>query len=276
MKRLLILLLVFYFGKSFAADSMILVHGYSTDIRTWDKNSITEILAHDGWQVAGYAFFDYRYGVYLNPLNTNSGKNIYIIQMPYRAPVFFQAQVLEDLLGKVSKLRPDDNIHLVGHSVGGVVGRMVAVNNKFAKIKTLITIASPHFGTRRAEMALDFTDLPFPFSEMAEVGGGTEYDKFQDSEDLFRDLVRPRPGTFLNWLNWMPHPDINYYSIVRKKKNFFSKDFLVPSISQDMGLIPALHGKKTRTLLSGKSHGLNGRDGIAISRIMQEVLNTKQ
>jgi len=275
MKKILVLFFLALCNAVFAGDSLVLIHGYGGSANSWHKHNVTRALAADGWRVAGYGFFDYRYGVYLDRLPISGAGRIYILQVPYRAPISYQAQVVEDMLHKISKQRPDDNLHLVGHSAGGVVARLVVVGNKFAKIKTLITIASPHFGTRRAEMALDLTDLSFPFSEMAEAAGGKEYDKFQQAEGLFRDLARPRPGTFLNWLNWQSHPDINYYSIVRKRKSFFSRDLLVPTISQDMGLIPVLHDR-TRTILAGKSHGLKARDGFAIARIMREVLGKPQ
>lgn len=270
-KLLMIFLLVFSTAKvSLAGDSVIFIHGLVGNANSWAKQNIPNILSRDGWQIAGGAFYDYRYGIYLKEQAGIGDKNLFLLTIPSRASIRYQAKVVEDILERITELAPEDNLHLVGHSAGGVVARLIVVNRHFPQIKSLITIATPHFGTRRAEMALDLVDLPFPLNLMAETSGGREYDEFQDTKDLFRDLVRPRPGTFLHWLNWQPHPDINYYSIVRKQKSVVSQDFMVPSLSQNMALLPMLHNR-TKTYFIGHSHFLNAKDGFALKRILRTV-----
>ncbi len=277
MKRILALCIIMfaYTGTSVAGDSVVFIHGLSGNTHSWSKKGIINILYQDGWQVAGEAFYDYRYGIHLKKHAGITDKNLFLLTVPSRAAIGRQAQIVEYVLERINELVPDDNIHLVGHSAGGVVARLIVVNNKFPKIKSLITIATPHFGTRRAEMALDFADLPFPLNIMAETGGGREYDKFQSTQGLFRDLIRPRPGTFLHWLNWQQYPDINYYSIVRKHKSIISKDFMVPSLSQNMALLPTLHNR-TKTYWVGKSHALSAKDGLALKRILREVISNNR
>lgn len=272
MKKLLItFILILSCSKSvLASDSVIFIHGLAGNANSWAKQGIPNVLARDDWKIAGGAFYDYRYGIYLKKQTGISDKNLFLLTIPSRASISHQAQIVEDILERIVELAPDDNLHLVGHSAGGVVARLVVVNRRFPKIKSLTTIASPHFGTRRAETALDLVNLPFPLNLMAETGGGQEYDKFQDASGLFKDLVRPRPGTFLHWLNWQPHPDIRYFSIVRKKKSVVSKDFMVPSLSQNMALLPTLHNR-TKTLFVGYSHFLSKKDGVALSKILREA-----
>ena len=84
---------------------------------------------------------------------------------------------------------------------------------------------------------------------------------------MFVDLVRPRPGSLLFWLNNQKHPDLQYFSIVRGETTIMSGDYIVPGYSQDMNNIPALRGKATRIAV-GKQHGLEMIDGSVIVNLL--------
>ena len=153
---------------------------------------------------------------------------------------------------------------------GGVVARVALVRGEIANIKALITIASPHLGTGRAEQALDVTDIPFPLSMFTDFFGGATYDTAMRSRSLFVDLVRQRPGTLLFWLNNLPHPDIEYFSVVRGQAAVISGDYVVPGYSQDMNNVPALQGKSALIRVNNSYHGLNVLDGNVIVSVLAD------
>ena len=136
---------------------------------------------------------------------------------------------------------------LVGHSAGGVVARTALVRGHYDNIKALITIASPHLGTSRAEQALDATDIPFPFSLVTDFFGGGAYHTAMRSRSLYVELVRPQPGKLLYWLNAQRHPEIKYVSIVL-----------------------ALQGRSTLVNVP-VSHGLEPIDGSAIAQLLSDL-----
>ena len=87
---------------------------------------------------------------------------------------------------------------------------------------------------------------------------------------MFVDLVRPRPGSLLFWLNNQKHPDLQYFSIVRGESTVMSGDYIVPGYSQDMNNVPALRGKSTRIAV-GTQHGLEVIDGNVIINVLAEM-----
>ncbi len=110
--------------------------------------------------------------------------------------MLIQAYQLRQILQAINQTNPGEPVVLVGHSAGGVVARAALVRGGAKNVKALITIASPHLGTYRAEQALDATDIPFPFSIVTDFFGGEAYDTARRSRSLYVDLVRPRPGSF--------------------------------------------------------------------------------
>jgi len=174
-----------------------------------------------------------------------------------------QVPQLQFILHAIEQRHPGEPITIIGHSAGGVVARTVLVLGGGRNVKTLITIASPHLGTVRAEQALDATDIPFPFSIMADFFGGKTYDIARDSRSLYVDLVRPHPGSFLFWLNALRHPDINYISVVRGQNGTGWGDYVVPAYSQDMNNVPALRGKSAVVTIAA-GHALTPADGVVI------------
>jgi pimeloyl-ACP methyl ester carboxylesterase len=199
-----------------------------------------------------------------------SGYSYYTVDLPSEAPVVVQAFQLREMLAAISRTHAEEPVYLVGHSAGGIVARAALVNGDAGNIRALITIASPHLGTVRAEQALDVTDIPFPFSILPDIFGGEIYDTARRSRSLYVDLVRPRPGTLLFWLNSQPHPDIRYFSIVRGNNAVAMGDFLVPGYSQDMNNVPALNGRSVRISIP-REHGLDVLDGGMIVNLLSEL-----
>ena len=273
MKRALIALLVMVaglFSMMVRADVLVLVHGYLGDVQSWDRSGITTILQQHEWQRAG-AYVAGPAGVQFFPAQGMQAElKFYAVDLPSEAPILVQVYQLQEILGAIRKAHSDEPMILAGHSAGGVVARAALVRGEVGNVKALITIASPHLGTARAEQALDATDIPFPFSMVTDFFAGEAYDTAMRSRSLYVDLVRPQPGTLLYWLNAQPHPDIQYFSIVRGQSEFGQGDYIVPTYSQDMNNIPVLHGKSALVNIPA-SHGLEPVDGSVIVDVLSTL-----
>jgi pimeloyl-ACP methyl ester carboxylesterase len=238
------------------ADVTILIHGYLTNGITWDRNGIVATMAAHGWRDGGPLVA----GLWAPP--AVGGNTLYVVELPFTAPLMWQSDVLQEQLRQAQLRHPHENITLVGHSAGGVVARMTLVRYGAQQVTHLITIASPHLGTPRAIYGLDVTKGG-PFSLVKEFLGGDTYDAAKHSRALFVDLLPARPGTELFLLNSQPHPDINYTSVIRA-----DRDKIVPTPSQDMNLVPALQGKSAVYLTPG-SHYLKPFDGPVIVSLLE-------
>ena len=258
------------FTSTLRADVLVLIHGFLSGAQSWDTSGITAVLEHAGWQRAG-VFAASPSGIQLIPSPGQSARHkVYAVDLPSEAPILVQSYQLRQILAAVNELNPGEPIVLVGHSAGGVVARAALVRGDARDVKALITIASPHLGTYRAEQALDATDIPFPLSMVTDFFGGETYDTARRSRGLFVDLVRPRPGSLLFWLNNQKHPDLQYFSIVRGESTVMSGDYIVPGYSQDMNNVPALRGKSTRIAV-GTQHSLEMIDGNVIVNVLAEM-----
>jgi triacylglycerol lipase len=245
------------------ADVLLLVHGYLAGAYSWDNSGITTLLQQRGWQRAGVYVADPA-GVRLVPAaGMQAKRRFYTADLDSEAPMRIQVMQLQSILNAIERAYPDEPLIIVGHSAGGVAARAALVLGSGRNVKSLITIASPHLGTVRAEQALDATDIPFPFSIVADIFGGEIYHIAKRSRSLYLDLMRPYPGTFLYWLNAQPHPDIKYISVVRASTGAGWGDYVVPAYSQDMNNVAALHGKSSLVTIPVQ-HELAPADGKVI------------
>ena len=252
------------------ADVIVLVHGYLGSARSWDDSGITTILQRHDWQRAG-VYAAGPAGVQLLPApGMDAERKFYAVDLPSEAPVLVQVYQLHEILRAISKTHRNEPVVLVGHSAGGIVARTALVRGDVGNIKALVTIASPHLGTDRAEQALDVTDIPFPLSLMTDFLGGDTYDTAMRSRSLYVDLVRPQPGTLLYWLNAQPHPDIQYFSIVRGQTPAGWGDAIVPAYSQDMNNVPALRGRSSLITIPAH-HGLEPLDGSIVVNLIADL-----
>jgi pimeloyl-ACP methyl ester carboxylesterase len=258
------------FSTALRADVLVLIHGYLSSAQSWDASGITAVLEHAGWHRAGI-FVTGPAGIQLIPSRGGQTLHkVYVVDLPSEAPILIQAYQLHQILRAINEANPGEPTVLVGHSAGGVVARTALVRSGAKDIKALITIASPHLGTYRAEQALDATDIPFPFSLVTDFFGGDAYDTARRSRGLFVDLIRPRPGSLLFWLNNQKHPEMQYFSIVRGETTVMSGDYVVPGYSQDMNNVPSLSGRSTRIAV-GTQHGLEMIDGSIIVNLLVEL-----
>ncbi len=260
------------FMSAARADVLVLVHGYLGSAQSWDTSGVTAVLENHGWQRAG-VFVSGPAGNQFIPAPVGTGaRKFYAVDLPSEAPVLIQSFQLQQILHSINALHAGEPVTIVGHSAGGVVARVALVRGDIENVSTLITIASPHLGTVRAEQALDATDIPFPLSMVTDFFGGATYDTAMRSRSLFVDLVRPRPGTLLFWLNSLPHPDIVYYSVVRGQPAQITGDFIVPGYSQDMNNVPALQGRSSLIKVNNTFHGLSMLDGSVIASVVEGTI----
>mgnify|MGYP001825619209 CR=1 FL=1 len=266
--RLLVIALMFVLNPvSASADIAVLIHGYHSDAMAWERSGISSILQENGWPRAGL-YTTAGGGVrYLPAAGESSADKVFVIDLPSEAPLNFQADLLSQALLDINSRYPDETITLAGHSAGGVVARIVVVRGTVPGITRLVAIASPNLGTERALQALEATDIPWPFSYIADFFGGGAYDTVRRSGHLLVDLLPATPGTYLGWLNVQPHPDIEYTSVGRGQSLTLHGDWLVPGISQDMNNVPALAGRAT-LLTVPAGHELVPLDGITLLGIL--------
>lgn len=285
MKKLISLL----FGLSLAftawesrADVLLLAHGYLSDASTWEASGVAQTLDRNQWRRTGVlvtgpmgvrVLSAPEQGGRTVPLvaNTATPKNkLFLAELPSTAPLGIQADHLQAMLWFLGKHYPKEKIILVGHSVGGVVARLVLVRSKMPSVTALITIASPHQGTPLAEDALEATSDSWPVEVFKDFFGGSQYQVLKYSRGLYIDIVRPWPGSLLFWLNGQPHPRIKYISIVRSKPFILWGDRLVPGTSQDMNNLPALAGQSTRYVMAS-GHALHPGDGTLLVKILKDL-----
>jgi pimeloyl-ACP methyl ester carboxylesterase len=256
------------------ADVLVLVHGYLANANTWELSGINKVLEDNGWKRGGL-FTQSPSGPQLLETKDKEAENtVYIVDLPSDAPVIVQSDLLNNMLNTIRQRQPNESLILVGHSAGGVVARMSLVRTSGENVTTLITIASPHVGTTRAEQALHATNESGPFGMVKSAFGGSGYDAVKRSRGLLFDLTRPYPGNMLYWLNSQKHPEINYYSVVRLNPVGFAGDDLVPGFSQDMNNVPVLQSQCS-VVTTPAGHTLVMQDANTILDIISKLNEDK-
>ncbi len=268
MKQIYTFVFLLLVSNSASAEVMLLIHGYLGDANSWEKSGINTALDKAGWTRAGM-FRGSPQGpkLYLTK-NKKTDKQVYVATLPSNAPVMVQADVLKIIIDRVAALHKKQKIILIGHSAGGVVARMTMIRHRLTNISGLITIASPHLGTDRANQAIDITANHGPFNIVKNIVGGSDYNALKHSRDLMHDLRPPQSGNILNWLNNQTHPGINYSSIIRSNNKGTQGDYYVPGFSQNMNNIKTLQGRSS-TYVTPTSHFLTQQDAHTIISIIE-------
>jgi pimeloyl-ACP methyl ester carboxylesterase len=242
-----------------AGQTVVLIHGYLADGRDWRATGIVHALQQAGWEDAGHLF---PWGPMPRNVPASYPRHLYSVTLPSEAPLTVQARWLDFYLAEIQARHSTDQLILIGHSAGGVVARLSLVHSQLPIIG-LITLASPHLGTDKAEWGARLSRSPLgwfaPF-----IGFNT----LNRSEGLYRDLVREYPKTPLFWLNRQPHPDIFYAAIIR-----VAGDDWVAPYSQDLNDVPALSGRAV-VVTSAGSHHLQPADGPVLAALLEDLLSS--
>ncbi|HPE59033.1 MAG: alpha/beta hydrolase [Thiothrix sp.] len=252
---------VLLLGLPARAETMVMLPGFLSQGMDWRFNQVTSALQSLGWVDGGNFYFQAGNIRNAVQLPQRPGDVFYTVNLPTKTPIPYQAQILEQYLQTVYRLRQEPVI-LVGHSAGGVVARYWLVASNSLPVDTLITIAAPHLGTPMAELTGTLAETPL-LSMMENIG----ITDFSNAQGLYANLREEKPGTFLYWLNHQPHPALRYVSVVRSSQNPGAFDFVVPEYSQDMNHVFSLNGRSER-LNSGDSHFLSMNDGYLIGHIL--------
>ncbi len=263
-----LMLLLLVWAPAAPASVMVLGHGYLGDGQSFHRAGVVDALHAAGWHYAG----DWRHApdgqVHLANHNGTGERTVYTVTLPATAPLALQADWLTVMRHAVEKRHPDEPITLVGHSAGGVIGRLALVRGGQGAVEHLITIASPHLGTERALQALQATNSggmfgPFRQILTRQALGESNYDALRQSQALLLDLAPPHQGNLLGWLNVQQHPDITYDALVRNTGFRMGGDILIPAWSQDLNQVPALRGRAA-VIASPLDHGLDAADAAVI------------
>ena len=266
-------ILLFFIGLLFTgvarADVMVLVHGWAANVDTWVHSGVNLVLVRNGWHDAGVVTTTPG-GVQHFPgyPSAESDKRFYRVQLPSTAPLLLQASHLTAELVFIQKRHPGEDLIVVGHSAGGVIARLALIRPEYVRIKSLVTIASPHLGTPLAFEGLHAVEgkpffCPGPGIDFLKtVFGGRQYQYLKDSHGAMLDLTPAGGGNLIDWLNQQPHPDIQYHAIISA-----DGDGVVPAASQDLNSVPALRGR-AKVYPARYRHGLNPTDGELLLEIL--------
>lgn len=263
------LYLVIYFSLFAApsavyADTVLLLHGYLGSSQEWQRSGIVDQLDSVGWNDAGVLNIeDDR--VQSSKLESSYTRRLYSVELPSEQAIDKQAKHLDQYIKFVQHKHVDEQIILAGHSAGGIVARLYMVQNPLQNLSALITIASPHLGTKNAALAQTVSE-----NVLVWVDGIPGVEKIYRSQGLFFDLSPGRSDNLIGWLNYQEHPQARYYSIVREESKDHLQDFVVPSSSQDMNEVFALRGR-SKTYQIKSLHSLSIKDAEVMKTILIDL-----
>lgn len=270
----LLWLLLIFLLTPVRAEVLVLVHGYLGSSESWVEPGIVETLNRHGRPLAGVYYYSPQ-GVRLVATGSSTKKPVYTLNLPSMAPIGLQADWLRLFLHDIAQRHPNQSITLAGHSAGGLVARLLLVRDRPKDVSHLITIATPHLGTGRARQALDAVSHNGMFGPLHRWAvrrstGPALYHTLRASRGVLFDLTPPRPGNLLYWLNRQSHPDIRYTSIIRTGTPRAPGDRVVPPISQDLRLLPALR-EKAQSYTMAQGHLLSAQDGEVLANLLAKL-----
>ena len=123
-----------------SGDTVLLIHGF------WQTRATMEVM-EARLRADGYQVLSFHLGGFLGNFNSRG--------IPYLA------RRIEAKLERLDERGDFGALHIVGHSKGGLVGRyLVARGGWHERVRTLLTLGSPHHGTPTALIGLvGFTGL---------------------------------------------------------------------------------------------------------------------
>jgi pimeloyl-ACP methyl ester carboxylesterase len=262
--RKIICLVILLLPAASYADTVLLIHGYLGSSQEWHRSGVVSQLDSVGWYDAGVLnIHDDR--VKATKKQATYVRRSYSIELPGEQSIDKQAKWLDRYIKFIQHRHVGEQIILVGHSAGGIVARLNMVQNPQQNISALVTIASPHLGTKNAALAQTVSE-----NLLVWVDGIPGVEKIYRSQGLFFDLSPDRSDNLIAWLNVQEHPQARYYSVVRKESEDHLQDFIVPSRSQDMNEVYALRGS-SKTYEIKALHSLSVKDAEVLKTILIDL-----
>ncbi len=264
-----LILLLSFLSFNVAADKLVFVQGYLGESSNWKLSGIVRQLEAHNWSDGGSYFYSEQ-GLGFRQSETSSNNQYFTVELPTEASIRDQSYFLSSYLKHLRKNAPTERLILVGHSAGGVLSRLVMVQNPSLNVSLLITIASPHLGSDLAELANLLGQTPLALFAPW-IGAAT----INRSQELYEDLLPEQPGRFLYELNRYPHPQAEYVSIIRNPDSADGGDLVVPAYSHDMRKVFALKNRARSYMVDG-GHSLTASDGALIFDILTQQHFKKQ
>ena len=186
------------------------------------------------------------------------GYTLYVAQTPAHESVELRAKKLFD---EIKRLVPEGKFHLLGHSMGGLDARLaIQEYNLGERCLSLLTIATPHYGSPLADKLIEIVDRPGKRTSAEQW----LVDRFNDEIATFRNLTTdflvndfnqkvyddPRVEYFSMGF-YIPDPVIQYTSIpmfwktddILDDEGVALSDGMVPLNSMYWGnILPDSHG----------------------------------
>lgn len=268
----LLSIILLSFSHLARADILLLVHGFQSDMLTWQRAGIISVLEQHGWEKTDYLMATPQGIVPLHTPEKIPEKKIVSLQLPSDIQLRVQANMFTAALHHLADVYPDEPVIIVGHSLGGLTARLSLVKNGVFQVKALITIASPHLGTDLARVGMQELNDNMMIKIVKRMFGGGRYQALERSAPVLYDILPEQPGNLLYALNRQPHPNIAYFSVVRSFKNGRLGDPIVPGYSQDMHSVAAIRRKSSR-ILQGFKHELTQQDALSILNAVNSANN---
>lgn len=263
--RLLLIALLLSAPVYAMAEALVLLQGYLGNDDPWRRSGVASALLGAGWRDGGHLLTTRR-GIIAQGAAGYGVRRFYTLAFDTEAPLLVQARQIEPPMAEILRQHQGESLYLVGHSAGGVLGRLYMVQHPQVLISALITLSSPHLGTASAEAGLFAGQSPLGL--FAPLFGAEGLNR---SQGLYQDLAREQPGTLLFWLNRQPHPLSRYISVVHSGGGLLGLgDLIVPPWSQDMNNVPALRGR-AQTLTVPGGHELNASDGALLVELLRRL-----
>ncbi|MBF0218139.1 MAG: alpha/beta hydrolase [Gammaproteobacteria bacterium] len=261
-KKKIGLLLLLLLPQLVAARAVVLIQGFHGYGHEWRDSGVAHVLLANGWADGGHLFdtplSPFQIGV-TGREDQLLGDNFYTLSLPSEAPLLVQLTPLVQTVARIAKRHEGEPLVLVGHSVGGLLARLLVIYHPEIKVAAVVTIATPHLGAALAEVGEFVGDTPLGM--MAPMFGA---DSVNRANRLLGEIGREEPGMLLFWLNRQPHPALRYISLIHMS------DSVVARYSQDMNQVPALAGR-AETLTTYGGHSLNISDGHLLAGILATI-----
>lgn len=171
------------------------------------------LLGFDRLQLAGVAIADYFPGIAQSL--TIAGNRILV---PAVSPTGGVAQRAEQLKQYLERHSPDEPVHLIAHSMGGLDARyMISCLGMAERVLSLTTLGTPHRGTSFADWGVSrLARLVQPALDLLGI----------PSQGFF-DLTRPRCRDFNDKV--VDAASVRYFSVAgRHNGSFYNPEWLLP------------------------------------------------